>query len=205
MAILKVAVTGSAGSGKSIVCEHCKQRGLNVISTDWLARRLVAQNSPLLKAIVNHFGNKVIGPDGCLDRRKLRQIITADEKQRDALQQLIHPEIIAQMNAEIDELEKKGKPLVVVEIPLLFEAGLEKHFDMIVVVAADKELKIQRLMQRDHVTRNEAKALVQIQLPDSEKVKHADFIILNNDSIEQLIRETDRFIRSLNQKIFKTA
>ena len=105
--------------------------------------------------------------------------------------------------SEIDKLEKKGVPLIVVEIPLLFESGLEKDFDVVVMVSADDKRKIERIMMRDHVPSDEAKALLRSQLPDAEKVKYADFVILNDGTIEQLTREIDCIFEILNQKISK--
>ncbi len=202
--MLKVAVTGSAGSGKSIVCNRLGELGISIISTDRLARDVVTPNSPVLTAIVNHFGKKVLTSEGRLNRERLRKIIIKDAVQRNNLERLIHPEIMKRVALEMDKIEKKGVPLVVVEIPLLFESGWEKHFDVVVMVSADDKRKIERIMKRDRVPSDEAKALLCSQLPDAEKVKHSDFVILNDGTIEQLTREIDCVFEILNQKISKT-
>jgi dephospho-CoA kinase len=203
--MLKVAVTGSAASGKSIVCNRLGELGFNVINTDRLAREVVTPNSPVFEAIVNHFGSEVLTSQGHLNRERLRKIIIKDAARRHKLEQLIHPEIIERMVSEIERLEKNGEPLVVVEIPLLFESGLEKHFDVVVMVSAEDKRKIQRIMARDHVPRHEAIALLSSQLPDTEKAKRADIVILNDGTIEHLTKKIDRVFEILNQKVSKTA
>jgi dephospho-CoA kinase len=203
--MLKVAVTGNAGSGKSIVCNRFRELGISVISTDRLAREVIGVNSPLLKAIAKRFGKQVLNPDGSLDRRNLRRMILCDDTKRHALEQLIHPEILTRMNRKMAVLEKNGVPVVLVEIPLLFEVGLERHFDIIVLVSAGTNLKIERLMARDRISRDEAKALLRTQSPDANKVKHADFVLINNGSLEQMIKESDRLFERLKQKINKIA
>ena len=203
--MLKVALTGSAGSGKTIVCNRFEKSGIYVIGTDRLARDAVTPKSPLLAAMIDRFGSKILKPDGSLDRQHLRNIILANESDRIALEQLIHPEVLKRMNAEMAELEHNGADMVLVEVPLLFEAGFEKHFNLVVMVSADDDLKVKRLMARDRVSHDSALALLRAQLPDTEKIHRSDYNLLNNGSKRQFIQEVDRLIEVLKQKITKTA
>ena len=203
--MLKVALTGSAGSGKTIVCNRFEKSGINVIDTDRLARDVVTPESPLLTVMIDRFGSKILKPDGSLDRQHLRKIILANESDRIALEQLIHPEVLKRMNAEMAELEHNGADMVLVEVPLLFEAGFEKHFNLVVMVSADDDLKVKRLMARDRVSHDSALALLRAQLPDTEKIHRSDYNLLNNGSKRQFIQEVDRLIEVLKQKITKTA
>ena len=200
---LKVAVTGSAGSGKTAVCDRLKALGLEVINTDTLAREVVAPGSRGFKEIVNRFGPNVLQADGSLNRSALRRTITSDEKARRSLENIIHPKIIERMEMEMARAVKDGCTIIFVEVPLLFEAGWNDYFDVIVMVSADDETRIQRLMARDNVSRHEARALLQIQKPDHEKIQHSDFIIKNNGSGEQLAGEVDRFLKMFYQKYQK--
>ena len=200
---LKVAVTGSAGSGKTAVCDRLKALGLQVINTDTLAREVVAPGSRGFGEIVNRFGPKVLQADGRLNRSALRRTITRDEEARRSLENIIHPKIIERMKMEMARAVKEGLKILFVEVPLLFEAGWNDYFDVIIMVSADDEIRIQRLMARDNVSRQEAHALLQIQKPDHEKIQHSDFIIKNDGSGEQLAVEVDRFLKMFYQKYQK--
>ena len=200
---LKVAVTGGAGSGKTSVCNRLKQLGLSVISTDVIAREVVSPGMPVYEAIVTHFGRQFLSSDGTLDRKRLRHLITSDKRQKQALDRLIHPEILRRMRLEIESAVHRGEPMVLVEIPLLFELGLVGEFDFVVMVAAAHEQKIKRLMARDQVSRQDAEALLQTQLQDGEKIKQADFVVKNDGSLQGMISEVGRLFKVLNKKMKK--
>jgi dephospho-CoA kinase len=202
--LLKIAVTGSAGSGKTAVCDRLKALGLPVIHTDTLAREVAAPGTHGLFEIVQRFGPKVLQADGSLNRAALRRTITRDEAARRSLENIIHPKIIERMEAEMNRAVRDGRALFFVEVPLLFEAGWNDYFDVIVMVSADDEKRIERLMARDNVSRQDARALLRIQKPDHEKIQHSDFIIKNNGSGEHLIAAIDRFLKKFYQKYPKT-
>ena len=203
--MLKVAVTGNAGSGKSIVCRRFEKAGIHVIGTDRLARDAVAPNSPVFKALIERFGSKILKPDGRLNRQRLRDMILQNPSHRIAIEQLTHPVILEKMNAEIAALEHAGTDLVLVEVPLLFEAGFEKHFDFVITVSAKDDLKAKRIMARDRVSYDSALSLVRAQQPDADKVDRSDYVLQNNGTKETFIREVDRLIVELKQKSTKTA
>lgn len=201
--LLKVAVTGSAGSGKTAVCARLKTLGLTVISTDTLAREVAAPGSSGLAEIVKCFGPEVLQVDGSLNRPALRRIITADEKVRRSLEKILHPKIAERMETEMVRGAAEGRNIFFVEVPLLFEAGWNDYFDVIVTVSANKERRIRRLMTRDRVSRQEARDLLKIQMPEQEKIEHSDFIIKNSGSLEQLNAEVDRFLKNFLSKMSK--
>lgn len=191
--VFKVAVTGGAGSGKSSVCNRLKELGITIISSDTLAREAVAPGSTAHKKILNYFGEKVVLSDGKLNRQMLRRIIVNDGVSRRSLERFIHPEITKLMQRKMAQAEKNGDRVVAVEIPLLFELGIEKQFDIVVIVSADPKLRVKRLMDRDNVFREDAEELLNVQMPDQEKVKRGGFVLSNNGSTEQLISSVDRF------------
>jgi len=189
--IIKVAVTGGAGSGKTFVCDRLKELGAKVISSDALAREAVAKGSPAYKHIANHFGEKILLNNGNLNRQMLRRMIINDDAARRSLETFIHPEITKLMMRKVAHAEKDGERMVLVEGPLLFELGMEDQFNAVIVISAHHKLRVKRLMDRDNVTRREAEELINVQMPDKEKVERARFVVLNNGSKNQLIKSVD--------------
>lgn len=201
--VLKVAVTGGAGSGKTTVCNRLKELGVKVISSDALAKEAVAQGSLAHEKIVNYFGKKVLLSDGNLNRQELRSIIINDDVARLALERFIHPEISRLMHLRIAQAEQDGDPVLLVEVPLLFELGMAEQFDVVIVVSADHELRVKRLMDRDNVSRDEAEDLINVQMPQAEKVKRAECVLANDCSKDKLIRSVDLLFNNFFQKYLK--
>lgn len=200
---LKIAVTGGAGSGKTSVCSRLKELGLNVISSDTLAREAVAPGTDAFKNIINYFGKKVLLPDGALNRSKLRRIITSDDVARSALERFVHPEVTKLVQFKIVQAEQDGERFVLVEVPLLFELGIQDRFDVVVLISAKRELQIQRLMERDNISKKEAKDLLDVQMTDDEKIQKADFIIKNDDNIKKLMKSVELFYKKVYQNTQK--
>ena len=196
--ILKVAVTGGAGSGKTSVCNRLKALGVKVISADEMAREAVAPGSTAFKKIVRYFGNTVLLSDGTLNRRILRRMITDDDDARLAMERFIHHEIAKLILKNVVCAEKEGCRIVVIEVPLLFELGMKDKFDWVVVVSAGKERRVKRLMERDQTSRDEAMDLINVQMPDKEKVDRADYVVRNEGSMEKLVESVDILFNNLN-------
>lgn len=189
--IIKIAVTGGAGSGKTLVCNRLRELGLNVVSSDEMARETVAKNAPAYNNIVNYFGKKILLSDGNLNRQMLRRIIVNDDTERLALEKIIHPEITKKMMRKVRQAQQAGDTIIVLEIPLLFELGMEENVDAVVVISADSKLRAQRLMDRDNVDRSEAKKLLKAQMPDELKIERAHFVLKNNGSKKKLTKSVD--------------
>ncbi len=202
---LKVSVTGGAGSGKSSVCSRFKELGAWVISADELARKVVRPGSSGFERIVEHFGKAVLQSDGTLNRRKMREIMLSDETARKDLERLIHPDILHWMNLEIQEAVQAASPIIIVEVPLLFELNMADEFDHVVMVSADSDFKVKRLMNRDRVSEADARALVTVQMPDELKEKQSDDVIRNNKSLKDLITAVDDLYYRLTAKLSKIA
>ncbi len=147
--MIKVALTGGAASGKSTVASLLREAGLPVIDSDMAARRAVAPGKPGWQVLRQNFGPEFFRPDGSLDRQAVaRQVFTRPEARR-KLEKLLHPFIALEIQELILELQSRGEPLVVVEIPLLYELGLENVYDKVIVVWADEAAQRQRLARRD--------------------------------------------------------
>jgi len=204
-AILKIAVTGTAGSGKTAVCNRLEELGMEVVSSDVLAREAVSQGTAAYEKIVDYFGKKTVSGNGTLNRQLLRHIIINDDTSRQALEQIVHPEIKNRIDSRIAKSERNGKPAIVVEVPLLFESGMANQFDIIILVVTDNELKIERLIKRDRVSRNDAEALLKSQLPDKKKIEKSDFLIHNDGVLQQMEKDVDRIYKKILEKIKKNS
>jgi dephospho-CoA kinase len=204
-AILKIAVTGTAGSGKTVVCNRLEALGMEVVSSDVLAREAVSPGTAAYEKIVDYFGKKTVSGDGTLNRKLLRHIIINDDASRRALEQIVHPEIKNRIDSRIAKSGKNGKPAIVVEVPLLFESGMANQFDIIILVIADDELKIERLIKRDRVSRDDAEALLKSQLPDKKKVEKSDFLVHNDGVLQQMGKDVDRIYKKILGKIKKNS
>lgn len=189
---MRIAVTGSAGSGKTSVCDRLSERGLSIINADQVAREVVLPGSACLKKIGARFGESVIHPNGGLNRSELRNRIISDDKERQALEAIIHPEILSTMDEKIEAAGKAGEEIVIAEVPLLFEIGMAEHFDMVVLVTADRQSKVNRLMARDQVSQANAESLLNIQLSDEEKRNQSDIVLENCGTREELIKKVDQ-------------
>ena len=200
--VLKVAVTGGAGSGKTSVCNRLKELGIKTISSDAMAREAVAPNSTAHKKIVDFFGETVLLSDGTLNRKMLRRMIVNDDVARLTLERIVHPEISNLIQEKIASAEKEGFDIVVVEVPLLFELSMQEQFDWIILVSAGHELRVKRLMARDNISRDEAENLLHVQMPDKDKIGRADFVLSNEGSRARLVEAVD-FLYEKSLKPYK--
>jgi len=190
---VRLGITGGVSSGKTVVCDYLRQMGVTVVSTDQLAKDAVMPGMPAYDKIVKYFGTEILSDDGALDRKKLRKLITEDHKKKKMLEEFVHPEVFVQMAEAYAAAQKRQEPLFAVEVPLLFETGMASLFDYILTVTVDADVRVQRLMDRDHVTRDEALALMGIQMPEEEKILRSDFVIENNGSLEDTRLRMDMF------------
>ena len=168
-----------------------KRLGLAVYDADRFARDAAEMGTRGYRKIVERFGRRVLQKDGCLNRRLLREIITGDREAKDALEKILHPEIVRMMREKLENARRTGENLVM-EVPLLFELGLEKMFDAVVVVFSDERSRIRRLTRRDDLDETRAKALVGLQMPESEKVRRADWVLRNVGSLENLEKDVEK-------------
>jgi len=198
---VKLGITGGIGSGKSFVCDYLKKKGLRVVSADELARNAVSPGTHAYNQIIDYFGKDILSDDKTLDRKKLRGIITRDKKKKEMLERFVHPEVFSQMDSEFKKSVKRQDRVIAVEVPLLFETGMEAFFDYTLTVSVSLDIRISRVMARDQITQKEAEALMKIQMPEAEKIKKSDFVIDNNGTIHQTQMLIDRFYENFNERI----
>lgn len=189
-----VCLTGGVGSGKSRVAALLGQLGAAVLSADEVARALLQPGTDAFRAVVQAFGPEVLSPDGSLDRRALARRVFADPAARRRLEAITHPAIRAELLRRLAELRAATAPppVVAVEIPLLFETGARYPCDEIWVVYAPEEVRIQRVMARDGLTRDEVVARLRAQWPLEDKLPLADVVIDNGGPWEETERQVRR-------------
>lgn len=188
--MLVVGLTGGYASGKSTVARMFEELGAVLIDADLLARKVVAPGRPAWYQIVEHFGKGILLGNSEINRKALADIIFKDEKEREKLNSIVHSRVLEEELAAIDEIrEKKPDAVVILSVPLLIESGHFNYCDRIVVVTVDEETHIMRLIERDGFSRDEAIRRISAQMPLSEKVKYADFVVNNSGSIEETERQ----------------
>jgi dephospho-CoA kinase len=191
---MNIGLTGGIACGKSTVASLLVERGAVLIDADRIAREIVEPGSPALDRISKRFGQAVLDKDGRLIRRRLADIIFNDLEARKALESITHPEIRSIMRQRMEEAENAdASKLVVVDVPLLYESGLEAMFQGVMVVYIPVDLQRARLMARDGYTEEEADARIQAQLSIEQKKAMADYVIDNSGTMEQTRHQIERF------------
>ena len=179
--MLKVGLTGGIASGKSTVSEAFARLGAKVLDADEVAREVVLPGKPAWTKLRHTFGSEFFHPDGRLNRSKLRRLVFADPEQRSRLNAIVHPEVMREIDFRFEQLTSSAEHAVVlVDIPLLIEVGVAHRFDKVVVVYANESVQVMRLMQRDGLSREEARQALSVQIDLREKAKRADFVISNS-------------------------
>jgi dephospho-CoA kinase len=177
-------LTGGIGSGKSEVSRRLAARGAVLVDADAVAREVVAPGTPGLAAVVAEFGEKVLLPDGSLDRDRLGSIVFADDERRQALNAIVHPLVGSRMSELVQDAPDEA--IVVYDVPLLTENGLASQYDVVVVVDAPVEVQLRRLTARRGMTEEAARARIAAQATRERRRAVADRVIDNSGSLEAL-------------------
>lgn len=198
--MLKVGLTGNIAAGKSTVAEVWRSLGAPVVDADELARRAVDPGTPAFSAIAAEWGDEVVEPDGGLDRAALRRIVFADPAARERLEQIVHP-AVAELREELyREAEARGEPVIVADIPLLFEVGLVDEFDVVVLVDAPEETRLARLVGDRGLDPAEAQKMIAAQMSPALKRARADYVIENEGSLGEVRRRARDVWQALERR-----
>jgi dephospho-CoA kinase len=189
--MLLVGLTGNIAAGKSSVAAQLVERGATLIDADVLAREAVAKGSPALATIIQRWGTGVLGPDGSLDRAALRRIVFTDDRERAALNAIVHPEVDRRRTRALEAARKAGAHIVVLDIPLLFETHREHEVQRIVLVDAPEAVRRERLIRDRALEPAEADAMLAAQLPSETKRARSHYVIDNDGSREKLRERVD--------------
>ena len=196
--MLRVGLTGSIAVGKSFVTSVLGDLGGRTIDADAIAREVVAPGSPGLVSVVAAFGGTILTAEGTLDRKKLGEVVFSDELRRKQLNSILHPLIIARQDELLRkwELEEPGG-VAVVDAALMIESGGFRRFDKIIVVHCRPEVQLQRVMDRDGLSREAAEKKISSQMSQEEKLKFADYRIDTSAGFEDTRRQTEELYKQL--------
>lgn len=199
-AMILVGLTGGIASGKSTVARMFKRCGAVVIDADELAREVVKPGKPAWREIVKTFGKTVLNPDRTLNRHALGAIVFGNRTKLRQLERMIHPRVAREQARLTRQAARKDPNAVVIyDVPLLFEAGIDKRVDTIIVVNTHRETQIARLKKRNRLTRAEAARRIRSQMPLANKVRLADFVLqgtLKPAILRQAVRSLIRTLQS---------
>ena len=192
-----VGLTGGIASGKSTVAKILQRLGAAIVNADDLAREVVEPEREAWKEIIASFGADVLQADQTLDRQKLRMLIFNKPDARKRLESIIHPRVRALAEEKIRQNAAAGYPVVIYEVPLLFEGNLQEWLRPVILVACDIETQTARLQQRDHLMATDAQKHIAAQMSLAEKRRLADYVIENNGSLEDLERQTREILEKI--------
>ena len=195
--MLIVGLTGNVAAGKSAVAELWREAGVPVVSADQLARTAVEPGTPALVRIEELFGQGVIQADGALDRGAVRRIVFQDEDALRHLEAIVHPEVRRLRDEWTREQREGGAEMVVWEVPLLFETGIEGEADVVVVVDAPAEVRRTRIVETRGIGEDEAVAIMEAQMAVEEKRGRADMVVENGGTREELAERAGEVLREL--------
>jgi len=186
--MLLVGLTGNIGSGKSTVAQMLSERGATIIDADVLARRAVELGTAAYDKIVARWGSSILSHDGQLDRAALRRVVFSDHQQLEELNAIVHPEVERLRSRLVDQARARGDQLVVCDIPLLFERHMTDSVDRVILVDANRALRLERLVKDRGLPETEGMDMIAAQMPAELKRARADFVIDNDGTLGQLER-----------------
>jgi len=185
-----IGLTGVMGAGKSTVSTYLRRKGVRVIDADEISRDLTRKGQPGYSAVIRVFGQEFISEDGSLDRRALGQYVFEDKARLGRLEGVLHPLILERMQKELANTDGT----VVIDAPLLHKAGLDMLCGEVWVVSAPLEMRIERILKRDQISAEEARARLESQIAPEIMEKSADVVLQNNGTLEDLYRQVDEVL-----------
>jgi len=204
--MLRVAVTGGIGTGKSVVLAQLAACGAAVVDADALVHDALRAGAPAVAEIRKRFGEEIITPSGDVDRARLGTIVFGDGQARRDLEAILHPAVYHAIESWMRGREVEGARVAVAEIPLLYETGHEGDFDCVVVTACDGEEQVRRAMGRSGMSDADARRRIAAQWPLAEKARRADFVIRTDGTVEETRRQArsvwDALLRRATVKYF---
>ena len=198
----KIGLTGGIASGKTTVCDLFKELSVEIIDADVISHELSKKGGAAFEEIIEAFEDEIIGDDGELDRKKLRSIVFNDNTKKKILERIIHPKVLLSIN---EKIKASQSDYLIISVPLMIETGMNAMMDRVLLIDCNVETQIQRLIQRDQTSREEAIKIIESQASIESKRELSDDRIINNNetSIEELtlkVKELDDFYRKLNNK-----
>lgn len=194
--IIKVGITGGTGSGKSSVCNYLTKKGLQVIDSDAIARKLLDRGTVTYDLVVSHFGEKILKANGEINRQLLSSIVFGSSDELNFLQNVVTKETVE----IVKKLLEKSRPemkIIFLDAPLLFETGLDQDVDIVWFVLASQDKRLKRLSKRDGIPVFEIEKRMSAQMPEEQKEMLADIVIENEGSLDDLYSKVDKLLLQL--------
>ena len=188
-----IGLTGGIASGKSTVSKYLAEKGFKVYDADKIAKG-ISEKKSVQEEIISTFGNKILDKNENVDRKKLKEIVFENKDKLEKLNGIIHPKVI-DFYKELKE--KNTDEVIIFDVPLLFESGVDKFCDKILVVISDYEIQLNRIVERDKIDRELAEKIIKSQLSNEERIKKADVVIENNSNLEDLFEKVERFCETI--------
>ena len=189
--MLNIAITGGIASGKSLVSEYLRTLGYTVIDADEMARAITAPGGKAMPYIVEKFGNDYVNEDGSLNRAAMRDLVFKNPEKLAVLEEGTTNVVLTDIEKIRKEKELAGEKVLFYEIPLLYEKNQQDNYDAVWVVTADRDIRKQRLIERDGMDESMSELIMDAQEEEDKKIESADFVIYNNGSITELRRSVD--------------
>ena len=199
--ILTVGLTGGIASGKSTVSKTFLQYNIPIVDADQVVRDVVVPGSLGLKRVIDCFGDVYLNADGTLDRITLGKFVFDNPEELKKLNSIMMPLITEESNKQIDSFKKTEHSIIVYDAALIFEMGNADKYQPLIVVHCSPESQLERLMKRNGLTKEDALARINAQLPVEEKMRKATFLIDTNGSIESSIKQTEKIILALKDVV----
>ncbi|MGN9169185.1 dephospho-CoA kinase [Paenibacillus polymyxa] len=191
---MNIGLTGGIATGKSTVSALLVAKGALLIDADAIAREVMLPGHPVLAAVIQHFGQAIVNSDGTLHRKRLGEIVFGDPVQRQALNDITHPAIREEMRLRMEAYEREQPDkLVLADIPLMYESGLESLYEEIMVVYVPRDIQLRRLMLRDGLTEEQAELRLSAQMDIEQKKNLADIVIDNSGTQSETQMQIDQF------------
>lgn len=196
--MLRVGLTGGIATGKSTVSDRLAEGGFRVIDADRVAHVLIRKGQPCFDPVVAAFGTRILNADGEIDRNSLGKVVFNDPARLQELNALVHPAVIRSILEQLDRLEQ-SHPLskAVVDASLMIESGFHKQFKHLIVVSCDLDQQVERLMERNGLSRDQALQRIGLQWPLQAKLPLATVVIDNSGTLERTRRQVDRLLEAL--------
>ncbi|UCH10471.1 MAG: dephospho-CoA kinase [Fidelibacterota bacterium] len=195
--MIRIGITGGLGSGKSTAAQFFADRGAQIFNADMEAKLILLRHVPIGRAVLDAFGDAVLNEVGEIDFGRLAAFAFAKPERQKRLNEIIHPEVILVADRAMMEASRRGIPLFVMDVPLLFEARIEQYLDYTIAVVADESVRLKRAMNRGTLTEADIEKRIRLQLTDEERAALADFVVENNGTIKELERQLQDIYDSL--------
>jgi dephospho-CoA kinase len=194
-----VGLTGGIASGKTTVCRLLEAKGCTIIDADVVAHKLLLRGQPGYEPVIEAFGRGILGDGGEIDRGKLGTLVFGDRSKLDQLNQLLHPEVLRTIGAELEALRQVGRARVIVDASLMIESGFHRNFRRLVLVTCSLAQQVERLMARNGLTQEQARQRIALQMPLDQKRAFATDVIDNSGTPERTRMQIDVVFEDLER------